>query len=85
MRINNPDSETVEECGFLKSEIDRLTAENDRFRSEMYQMHTQMSPSSQVIISFLFFVDSPVFFLNLNISALSFVAIALFDLNEKYE
>lgn len=56
LRFNNPYSETVEECAFLKSEIDRLTAENDRFRSEMYQMHARKSPSPQVtILSLLLF------------------------------
>lgn len=40
---------TVEESSLLKSEIDRLTAENERLRAEI--PHSQLSPSPQVCIS----------------------------------
>lgn len=41
--------ETVEESSLLRSEIDRLTAENERLRAEI--LHPQPSPSPQVCMS----------------------------------
>lgn len=37
-------SETVEESSLLKSEIDRLAAENDRLRAEIIHSHSSHSP-----------------------------------------
>lgn len=42
--------ETVEESSFLKSEIDRLSIENERLRAEITSSHSQSSHSPQVCV-----------------------------------
>lgn len=39
--------ETIEESSVLKSEIDRLTAENDRLRSDLAHGHSHVSSQVQ--------------------------------------